>query len=69
MASRKPETLKTALRKYEGSPADNRRDAAGAKKRGITKAAFERSAADKREDLANAKKLQKRDNAKRGERK
>lgn len=61
----KPESLKTALRKYEGSPEDNRRDAAGAKKLGISPAAYQRTAQDKREDLVNARKLQAKDNGKR----
>jgi len=63
MATKKKESLKTALRKYEDSPTDNRRDAAGAKKMGITKRAYERTADDKREDVKNAKKLQAKDNA------
>lgn len=66
MATKRKESFKTALRKYEGSAADKRRDAAGAKRMGVSKAAFERSPQDRREDRLNAKKLQKRDNAKRG---
>ena len=63
MATTRKESLKTALRKYEDSPADNRRDAAGAKKMGISKRAYERTPEDKREDVKNAKKLQAKDNA------
>lgn len=66
MATKRKESLKTAERKYRASDADKRRDAAGAKRMGVSTAAYARTAQDRREDRANAKKLQKRDNAKRG---
>ncbi len=44
-------------RKYEGSPADRREDAAGARKLGVSKAAYERTARDRREDAAGRRKL------------
>jgi hypothetical protein len=38
--------------RYEGSPPDQRRDAIGAKKMGVSKAAYERTAKDRRQDAA-----------------
>lgn len=46
--------------KYEGSPADRKADAKGAKKAGMTAAQWERSAADKRADKAGQRKMDKR---------
>ena len=43
--------------RYEGSPADERADAKGAKKMGISKKAFESTAADKAKDKAGQKKF------------
>lgn len=47
-------------RKYEGSPADNRADHAGAKKAGVSLAKWEKSSADKKADAAARKKLRKK---------
>jgi len=45
--------------RYEGSPADKREDARGAKRVGTSLKAYERSAADKREDARGQAKLNK----------
>jgi len=50
--------------RYEGSPADRRKDAREAKARGESLRAFERSAADKKEDAAGQRKLDRQFRAK-----
>lgn len=45
--------------RYEGSPADERADAKGAKKLGVSKKAFENTAFDKAKDKAGQRVLDK----------
>ena len=45
---------------YEGSPADIQADMKGAKKAGMSSAAFENSPMDKAEDAAGQRRMQKR---------
>jgi hypothetical protein len=45
--------------RYEGSPADERADRAGARKMGISKRAFENTAVDKAKDAAGQRVLDK----------
>ena len=44
-------------RRYEGSPADEKKDRAGAKKAGMSMKDWEKSAADKRADAAGQRAL------------
>jgi hypothetical protein len=46
--------------RYEGSKADKREDAKGAKKLGVSKGLYERTAMDKREDAAGQRRMAKR---------
>jgi hypothetical protein len=43
--------------RYEGSPADNRKDSRLAKKAGVSRAAFEKTKLDRKLDAAGQKKL------------
>lgn len=45
------------MAKYEGSPADKRRDKKMAKKKGMSLKAYERSGADKKADKAGQREL------------
>jgi hypothetical protein len=47
-------------KRYEGSPADIREDARGAKKSGQSLKAYERGAADKKEDARGQAKMNRR---------
>jgi len=53
-------------KKYEGSPADNAKDAKRAKAKGVTKAQFEGSPEDRREDAKGQKALDKAQAKRRG---
>jgi hypothetical protein len=44
-------------RKYEGSAADRREDAAGAKRLGISQRQYEKTAQDRKEDAAGQRRL------------